>query len=168
MTALTTTLGAIHRSHLPRIDDLRRLADRAPAIGARELADGLDGVLEFLEDTLLPHLGAEETVLHRAYTKALGGPGTAELLRFDHDEIRRRVAVLRGYRDDLAAQLLPVARREVVGDLYELHAILTLHLAKEDELCLPLLDRHLAEHTGEVLHDLRRSVELEQILADGG
>lgn len=168
MTDLTMTLSAQHGAHKPRIDELRHLADRAPAINPGELAEGLDGILDFLTSTLLPHLAAEESELYPALTDLADEPGAAAMLRFDHDDIRHRVAQLRAHHDELTSQLLPTARREAVGDLYGLHAVLNLHVAKEEEIYLPLLDRSLAaERAAAILDAMRRSVELQQRLADG-
>lgn len=151
MTTIEAAVRAEHLAHAPKIDELRRLADELdderPAVAAADL----DRILLFLDLELLPHAAAEDAVLYVAVGELLGDERATETMRRDHVEIRRLVAELHQHRDD------PRALRRL---LYGLHAVLTLHVAKEDELYLPLLSEGLTGAASEVLlHAMHRAVE---------
>lgn len=171
-TDVVATLTREHAIQSPRIEDLRRLADASASLTASELVDGLDAAVDFLTDDLLPHARAEESVLYPTLAEVLGSPDSIATMVRDHVEIRRLVDRLRTHRDELASQLLPVARHEVQRDLYVLHALVQLHLAKEEELFFPRLHEQVgAEQADALVHRLHRAVEsavADGVIADGG
>lgn len=171
-TDVVATLTREHAIQWPRIEELRRLADASASLTAGELVDRLDAAVDFLSDELLPHARAEESVLYPALAEAVGSPESVATMVRDHVEIRHLVERLRTHRDELASQLLPVARHEVQRDLYVLHALVQLHLAKEEELFFPRLHDHIgAEQADSLVHRMHRMVEsgaADGVIADGG
>lgn len=172
MADLRTTLTRDHVILSPRLEDLRRLADDAPTALLSDLVDGMDAAVDFLVDDLLPHFAAEEAVLYPAIAELLGRPEAVATMTRDHEEIRRLVHQLRRHRDELAGQLLAVARHLVQRDLYVLHALTALHIAKEEELLFPLLQEHTsAAKAARLPHDLQHAREIagaDGLIADGG
>jgi iron-sulfur cluster repair protein YtfE (RIC family) len=142
MTRITDPLRAEHAGLLPPIEKLRTLADRIDEFDTAPLLAEVDRALAFVEGELVPHALAEEAVLYPAVALFLGGPDSTATMARDHVEIDRLVASLRRARDEVAAGE-GGARHDVRRLLYALHAVTTLHLAKEEEVYLPILDDRL-------------------------
>ena len=163
MSVLTDAVVAEHQAFGRRIVDLRRLADDCGDERIVALVDDLDRALEFLEDDLLPHAAAEDTALYPAVARILGATDAAATMSRDHVEIARLVRELRRHRDELLSPVVPAATHEVQRLLYGLHAVLSLHVAKEEELYLPLLERGLdAGEAAALLDEMHASVEAER------
>jgi heavy metal translocating P-type ATPase len=123
-----------HRRLRPGIAELARAADGLDTLPDRDarLAD----LTRFLNDELLPHERADERLLYPAIAGTLGGTDPTATMSREHVEITelvRRVTLLTG---ELAEHDGPV-RTDVLTDLrralYELHAVLRLHFAQEEE-----------------------------------
>jgi iron-sulfur cluster repair protein YtfE (RIC family) len=106
----------------------------------------------FLVERLIPHTTAEDWVLYPAFEEAMGTPGATRTLRLDHVAIGRLVsdlAWLRAHlRDPTVTCDQAMALRRV---LYGLHAIVKLHLAREEEIVIPVLDDWLTPGRAVVL-----------------
>lgn len=154
-----------HAAFVAEVDGLAEVARHCRQLPPRDLHARVDELVRRFDEEVLPHARAEERVLYPAVGDALGSPEAVATMVRDHVEIRRRVERLRHHRDELLSQLLPAARLELEQDLYGLHAVLSLHLAKEEELYLPLV--------GDELHDTMRAAiddarEADGLAADGG
>lgn len=169
MTTLVDALAAEHAEYGTELDELLQLAGNCRDLQPPELLDEVDRTLTFLTSHLLPHASAEERVLYPAVAAALGAPdATATMLR-DHVEIRRLIEGLRRHRDEIGTAVLPAARHELERILYALHAVLSLHIAKEDELYLPLLAATLdGAASAALLGAMRDAVVADGLAADGG
>lgn len=173
MSVLSDAVVAEHVAFGRHIDDLRRLADDCGDERVAAVVGDLDGALAFLEQELLPHAAAEDAVLYPAVASVLGSPEATATMTRDHVEIARLVDELRRHRDELLTPLVPTATHEVQRLLYGLHAILVLHVAKEEELYLPLLERALdPEGAQALLAAVHAHVEAgrgaDGLSADGG
>lgn len=158
MSTLTEALTAEHRAYESKIAELQRLADDCGEERPVALIEDLDRVLLFLEHDLLPHADAEDAVLYPAVGRLLGSEAATDTMRRDHTEIRHLVTVLRRHRQEVESGVLPAAWREIRGVLYGLHAILALHVAKEEELYLPLVDGGLRDDEARELLDQMHEV----------
>ena len=135
MDPRTQPLRDEHRALLPELASVRAAAD---AVGTAAASEQLERAHRLLVRHLIPHMIAEEAVLYPAIDRLAGSSATTTLRR-DHDEIRRRIAQL----DNKLSGADTDHDSEVRAALYGLDAIVRLHLAKEEELYFPLLDRHL-------------------------
>ena len=164
MTRPTSGDVTDHAAFGTQIDALAEVARHCRQLPPRDLHARVDELVRFLDEEVLPHAGAEERVLYPAVGEALGSPDAVATMIRDHVEIRRLVERLRHHRDELLSQLLPAARLELEQDLYALHAVLSLHLAKEEELYLPLV--------GDLRVEMRVAIddarEADGLAADGG
>lgn len=136
----TQPLHDEHQHLLPGIEDLRRLGDECVEERPSDLLPDVDRALAFLQDELLPHALAEDAVLYPAVAAAMGAPQATATMSRDHVEVAHLIGELARHRDELASAVAPVAVREVRRLLYALHAVVSLHFAKEEEVYLPLLD----------------------------
>lgn len=148
---VAAAIRAEHRELHEHVDDLAAVADELDALADDQLRDRLAGVVAFLQDELLPHAGVEDAALYPAVDRLLRAVGGAtRTMSVDHRAIADRVEQLRRARD---AGDRPGIRRL----LHELHALLQVHFAKEEEVYLPLLARLTAAEHAELLDRLHEA-----------
>ncbi len=123
--------------HLALLPELSSVRDAADVIGTATAGEHTRRALRLLERLLYPHMAAEDEVLYPAIDRIMGCEATATMRR-DHDEIRRRTAQLQATVSTEFDQ-----DSELRSAWYGLDAIIHLHMAKEEELYYPILDRHL-------------------------
>lgn len=162
----TEPLRAEHRELLPHVAHLAETADLVGERPASELRSALDEDLDFLQNHLIPHAMAEDVALYPEVDRAIGSTvpgshGATATMRRDHVEVVRLTEELAAAARNLAAGGgggvdLAAAERRVRRLLYGLHALVSVHFAKEEEVYLPLLDRTL---TPEAAHELFERME---------
>jgi iron-sulfur cluster repair protein YtfE (RIC family) len=134
---------------------LHNLLDVADALG--EPGDSLPAAVReaytFLAEVILPHAKAEESTLYPEVGELLGTPHATDVMTRQHVEIRRLVDRVGQLRDDATTGTTPTLRRNLQQALDAVHAVLTLHLATEEELYLPLIEAKVTP---------RRSAELAE------
>jgi len=130
--ALARELRTEHDAVLPVIDQIRTVADalttRDPDLGPSR------SLLDQLENELIPHERADETVLMPLVARALGGSESTAAISRTHAEIEHqivRVHRLLTDADNETAQ--PEDIVELRRILYGLYAVLQLHNAQEEE-----------------------------------
>ena len=145
--AATDPLRAEHAALMPRIEELRMLADTIDGKSVAELVPGVERAYDLVEHHITPHAMAEERVLYPAVERLMAAPGATATMTRDHVEISHLLMQLDAIRGALAegGQLLAGRRRELRRLLYGLHTVIKLHLAKEEEIYAPLLDANLSE-----------------------
>lgn len=152
MTVPTEPLRAEHRELLPRLDELRTLAARAPTSDPDDVQTRLDRVVRFLRGHLVPHARAEEAVLYPAVEQAMGSPGAMATMIADHVEVVHRIDRLAETASALRTKPLVADQLEdLQADLYGLWAILRLHFDKEETVLLPVLDERLSPDDADAL-----------------
>ncbi len=146
MTRPTQPLRDEHRELYTHVDEILALADELADRPPEALLDRLARVASFLRHDLLRHAAAEEAALYPVVGQLMGAPEATATMSRDHREIEG----LSGRLDRLVGQL-GIGRAEPAGAqridaqriLYGLHALVSLHFAKEEEVYLPLLDERL-------------------------
>jgi iron-sulfur cluster repair protein YtfE (RIC family) len=135
------SLRAEHERLLDHVEHIRLTAVELPALSYEERRAVIGRVIAFLNGGLAPHAEAEERALYPHVASILGDPRATAPMRYDHVAIRRltsRLAEASVHDTPLLQELL-----------YGLHALITTHFQKEDELYLPLLER---DSLGQVEH----------------
>jgi iron-sulfur cluster repair protein YtfE (RIC family) len=160
--SLTQPLRDEHRALLPHIEKMRAIADSIDELPVKALRHAVDEAYEFLTHELIPHAHAEDRVLYRAVSKVLGAPQATATMWRDHLEIERFTQEIAALRQQITGKTIEssvvTSLRRV---LYSLYAVTKLHLAKEEEIYLPLLEvgltanemQHLFEALEEAEHD---------------
>jgi iron-sulfur cluster repair protein YtfE (RIC family) len=129
---VTDPIRRDHADFREHVDHMRLAARELPRLSLEE-GDVLVGrVLDFCQGTLVPHAEAEEHVLYPQVAKLLGAPEATAPMIEDHELIREYVASLSATRRDDIELLQEL--------LFGLHALVSAHLRKEEDLYLPLLD----------------------------
>lgn len=121
-----------HRQLVEHIEGLAESARRAPRLTSEERVALRDRTLEFLRGTLLPHAAAEEHVLYPEWARLVGFADAAAPMIHDHEAIVARVKRL---------DVVDVDDIDAFQELlYELHGLVSVHFAKEEDIQLPALD----------------------------
>jgi glycogen debranching enzyme len=97
--------------------------------GRREVQIHLSSVMR---ERISPHTWLDERVLYPEVTKRLGDPLVTVSMNYDHQAIRSWI------EDFAVADARNIARLQQL--LFGLHALITVHTWKEDELYLAALD----------------------------
>jgi hypothetical protein len=121
-----------HEELLEHIEHLAQAAREIPRLSEREREALRGRILAFLRGTLIPHAEAEEEILYPEWAALVGFADAAVPMVHDHEAIMARIERLE--RADLAdVDLL----QEL---LYGLHALISVHFRKEEDLQLPAFD----------------------------
>jgi iron-sulfur cluster repair protein YtfE (RIC family) len=132
-TQATETLRQDHAKLRDDIEHIRLAARELPAVSPEERHAIVEGVLDFLRETLLPHAEEEEQWLYAAVGEVLGNPESTRPMTHDHIAIRARAIELAATEDWDVDRLQEL--------LYGLYALISVHFWKEEQLYLPLLER---------------------------
>ncbi len=161
MSTLTEAIQKHHRSLG------KTLETHARAVGGGEPQTERNLFVAFLKGDLLPHARGEERHLYGAVDTLVRehGKATATMM-IDHEFINDYVAKI-----ELATNRLESAddseRAQMLRELRELSlrldAIVELHLAKEERVYLPLIERYLDQaHQRQILEAIHESYEEEK------
>ena len=107
-------------------------ARRLPSLTLEERRDLIEETLDRLR-RIGVHTAAEERVFYPMLARLLGTPSIGTALASDHRYIRARMQYL--------AETDPASTAALQAILYGLHAVITTHVEKEDELLAPLVEQ---------------------------
>jgi iron-sulfur cluster repair protein YtfE (RIC family) len=152
MADVTHYLIDEHKELRPHIEELRIVADSVGDFPPRLLLRGVDKLYDFLINQLIPHAQAEEETLYPAVAKILGTPQAIAAMSRDHAEVSDLVGQLHALRSQISNSGFDADQANKLRRLlYGLYTLLKSHLAKEEEVYLPMLDASLGETEA---HDL--------------
>lgn len=125
---------------------MRHLADSVGTVSPEEIVQELDQVIHLVDVGLRPHTLAEEQIVYPVVDRLLGSSHATCMLMRDHAEIDALTRELKRLRSSCVEVGLSVSEERTLRRvLYGLDAVIRLHVAREEETCLPLLVLHLAE-----------------------
>ena len=126
------SLHAQHEHLLDHVEHIRVAALELPALSPEERRELLHRILDFLDGELASHTAREEDDLYPSIARLLGDPRATAPMVYDHEAIRQLTARLK----ETSVHEVPLLQEL----LYGLHALITIHFRKEEDLYLPLLD----------------------------
>lgn len=129
--ALIHRLDEDHRRLRPGIAAIARTADGLDTLPDRDVR--LAELTRFLNEELLPHERDDERLLYPAIARALGGVDPTATMSREHVELTELVRRVTLLTDELADHGSPEVVADLRRTLYELHAVLRLHFAQEEE-----------------------------------
>jgi hypothetical protein len=141
------TLRTEHERLLDHAEHLRIAAIELPSLSGEERRELVDRIVTFLSGSFAANAESETRGLYPYVNRVLGDSHATDALTYDLDAIRRLVGELREASVHDTAQLQEL--------LYGLHAVISVHFRKEDEIYLPLLEHERAEQVGHVLGAMR-------------
>ena len=121
-----------HEHLIEHIEHLAQAAREMPELSEEERDLLRNRILGFLRDTLIPHAKAEEEILYPEWAALVGYPDAAVPMVHDHEAIVALVEHL------ATADVSDVDTLQEL--LYGLHALITVHFRKEEDLQLPAFD----------------------------
>ena len=121
-----------HEELLEHIEHLAQAARDVPRLSEAERGALRERVLGFLRGTLLPHAKAEEEILYPEWAKLVGYAEAAMPMVHDHE------AIVAGVERLEEADVSDVDTLQ--QQLYALHALISVHFRKEEDLQLPAFD----------------------------
>jgi len=151
MATLPQVVRDEHKELIARIELLRTVADSIGSAATEAFREGVGQAYIFLIHQLIPHAQAEEQVLYPTVGRLLRALEATDTMSRDHLEVIR----LHLFYAPLSESGEQALRRV----LYGLYAIIKLHLAKEEEIYLPILEAQLpAEEVGRLVEAMERTV----------
>ena len=149
-----------HRELMIRIELLRTLADSIGSASAESIREGVGQAYTFLIHQLIPHAQAEEQVLYPTVGRLLRALEATETMSRDHLEVIRLTEELETLRMHLFYTSMSESDEQALRRvLYGLYAIIKLHLAKEEEIYLPIVEARLpAEEVNGLLEAMEGTV----------
>ena len=133
MTTRTTQFHEQHDGLIERAELLAEVARELPALPQHRRTTRVKEAVAFLQDAVVPHTWVDERVLCPWVSDRLCDPLATATMRYDH-------VALRGMVDDLA-NTDPDDILELQRLLYGLHALISVHIWKEERLYLAMLER---------------------------
>lgn len=121
-----------HEQLVAHVEHLAAAAREVPRLSEDERKALRARILDFLCGTLLPHARAEEEILYPEWAALIGFADAAVPMVHDHEAIVSRVERLE------VADLADVDTLQQL--LYELHALISVHFRKEEDIQLPAFD----------------------------
>ncbi|GHO83620.1 hemerythrin domain-containing protein [Dictyobacter formicarum] len=144
MTTSTQPLRDEHKELMPYIEALRTVADAIGTASGESIQQGVEEAYQFLKHHLIAHAQAEEKALYPVVGKLMGAPEATATMSRDHSAIVQLTEELGQLRSHLYEATMSETHRNALRRvLYSLHAIITVHLAKEETVYLPILDARL-------------------------
>lgn len=111
---------------------MRLMAGRIPALSLEERRTLVRDALECLHRIGL-HAAAEERVFYPVLARLLGAHDVGSAMTVDHQFVHARMQYL--------AETDPASTAALQAILYGLHAVITTHVQKEDEILAPLVEQ---------------------------
>ena len=132
MSTRVESLRDEHRLLQEQADELCEAARAVASLDAEARLAIQQHLVEFLRARVVPHTRLDERVLYPEVTERLGDPLATASMNYDHLAIRRWI-------EDIA-ETDPHNVGRLQQLLYGLHALIAVHIWKEDELYLAALD----------------------------
>ncbi len=152
---MTSALPKVAHDHHER---LLHHVDQMPAVGELlltgapgEIKPALEEMSSFLTETLIPHMEAAERTLYPELERMLQNRHSMTPMRREHDDVRRLVQGFAALARQADAGTIPVGSRLAIRRvLFQLYAVLKIHLA-EEEAYLHLVEKGVTDEAADVL-----------------
>lgn len=132
---LSARLQAEHEVLMPRLEEIRTVADRLDEFTPAEAISCLERIRRLLLDEIVPHEIEDDRVIYPELAGVMGGDDPLGLMSRSHREIFHLIDVFDRVLTDVASNGPDTADlRDLRRLLYSLHAILRLHFEQEEEL----------------------------------
>lgn len=160
MSALSEHMNHEHRHLELHLEGILAAANAVGTAPHPVLRDMTDSVLQFVLRELDGHARSEDEVLYEAVERMQGSSVSIDTMRREHVEINRLSAELSDLHGSLVVSHEPSEEttRALRRVLYGLHAVISLHFAKEDEILVPWMESRLSAREQENLLTRLRSL----------
>lgn len=151
-----------HKELMPHIEELRVAADSVGEVSPEELQKAVEKAYEVLTHHLIPHATAEDKALYPMVERVMQAPQATATMKRDHVEVGKLTKELAILKEQiLTAPTSDWVMKELRRVLYSLYAVLKMHLAKEEEIYLPLLDKGLTPSEARRMFEMMGTIASE-------
>jgi Hemerythrin HHE cation binding domain len=159
MKTSTEPLRDEHRLYYGPLEAIRQAAESVGDLAFPEVRAQIDDLHAFLVERFIPHARAEEEAVDPLIELVLDAPQATEPMMGDSAEVSRLAWKLLALRERLAYSYFgPAQLRSLRNVLYDLHALIELHLAEADELYPTLLHKRItAVEASEMLQEVEEA-----------
>lgn len=146
MQSLAQPVHEKQRGMLPHIKAMRSVADTLETMEHVEIVQSLRDVVAFVLHDVSPYLSARREVMYPVLDRLEGANLATALLKRDHEEILRLTRQLERLVAEMSWEPLTTKRtlNDVRHVLLGLFTVISDHLAKEEDLVVPLLESRLS------------------------
>jgi uncharacterized protein (DUF2249 family)/hemerythrin-like domain-containing protein len=146
---LTDAIRAHHRALAKTLDEYTAEVEaRDTRLDAASLTELVDGLTDFLTSELLPHAAGEERTLYPALDPIIREHGSpTATMRVDHEyigEYARQIASSARRLRGASESERPALARQLTRQVIQLQGLFAVHLAKEERVYLPLVERTIS------------------------
>jgi len=151
VTSVMQPLKDEHQELLPHIEFLREAGILVEDGSEPDVLRAVDEAHAFLVHYLIPHAVAEDRVLYPTVERVMAAPGATATMSRDHTEVGKLTDELGALKARIAASgAKETDLTELQRVLFGLYGIVKLHIEKEEEIYVPVLEQRLSreEATG--------------------
>ena len=154
--SLTDAIRSHHRGLADTLDNYTTEVESGiDGLGSADLAQLIDGLNEFLTGELIPHAQGEEKTLYPALDPVIREHGSpTATMSVDHEYIGQYVHSIvetaRALRS-AGAKERPVLASKLSRLMIQLQGLFSVHLAKEERVYLPLVEKAISSGDQEAL-----------------
>ena len=157
MQSLAQPIHETQRGMLPHLKAMRHVAETLDTVEHVEAVQNLRDVSNFIRMQLSPYLSARREIMYPVVDRIERANLATALLKRDHEEILRLTRQLDRMIAEISWEPLMTNRttHDVRHVVLALAATISQHLAKEEDLVVPLLEARLSEsEIGSMSRDL--------------
>ena len=157
MQSLAQPIHETQRGMLPHLKAMRHVAETLDTVEHVEVVQNLRDVSDFIRFQLSPYLSARREIMYPVVDRIERANLATALLKRDHEEILRLTRQLDRMIAEMSWEPLMTSRttHDVRQVVLALAATIAQHLAKEEDLVVPLLEARLSEsEIGSMSRDL--------------
>ena len=136
-----------HKEMLSAVNSLLSCADSVGIASMDEVRTSVEEGIRFLANETIPFCELMNAVAYPVIGEILGSLDSTKTMSYDIVEIRHLTTELEKFHHVLNRNddLIVFEANRLRAILYSLHAVVSLHIAKEMEIYLPLLDKQLTQ-----------------------
>jgi hypothetical protein len=135
-----------HGSFTVGLDVISKTANGVNDLSLPELRRQLDRIHAFVAKRFIPHCEAEVDEARALINRLVNVPPATGIITGDQAEVKRLAAKLLALRERLLFSYFGPNQLESLREvLYDLHTLIKLHLATEDEFNMTLLDQAVGQ-----------------------
>ncbi|NBX58728.1 MAG: hypothetical protein EBT64_09660, partial [Gammaproteobacteria bacterium] len=147
MQSLAQPIHEKQRGMLPHLKSMRHMAESLDTLEHVEVVQNLRDVSDFIRLQVSPYLSARREIMFPVIDRIERSNLATALLKRDHEEILRLTRQLDRMIAELSWEPLMTSRttHDVRQVVLALSVTISQHLAKEEDLVVPLLEARLSE-----------------------
>lgn len=140
-------IDEVQKTLLSRVNSLSSTADSIGISTLGDIRDGVDDCVRYLANELIPFCEVSHAVLYPVVGEMFGSLNSTNTMSHDIVEIRHLTTELEKLHQILNSndEINTFEANQLRAVLYGLHAVITLHLTKDSEIYISMLEKRLTD-----------------------